>query len=202
MIDGSTPRLNEEPPLPFKPRLTGGGSEKGKPQGHWPYFLLAAGCGFCVAWNNHNQNRDRRAITPEKLMAKLEMVFPGIETELFGIIGPRSAPYAELLKNRFYKKEAYSGTSDRRGDPTHDPLTRPKTANEHFHKEVPADHAIWELYRMCETGVRLTQVKDWKERWLNGEWSVETYNSRTGETKLRDRQNWYRARGHERPKRS
>jgi hypothetical protein len=147
----------------FKPSGGKGGSEKGKPQGSWPWVYKVIGHavierakGSSEAWLV-----DRRfKISRREFELAMLNLLPGFDSHIRALMPYRDTHWSKLLRNRVYKMY-YNGTSAR--GKNHDPMTRATPSPEHWRNHIPLGDKLHELHELIVTG-RIQEIKkidDW-----------------------------------------
>jgi len=146
----------------FKPRGTGGGSEKGKPQWLWPILIIVVGEAILIRAHGSHEAfvADRRSpMSVKDWAAEVERYLPGV-WEWIQATSPSVTYKPSLLWNRVYKGGKYSGTSDR--GPRHDPRTRANPSGERWTMRTPADHPFHKIHQAIINGTQLPIV-NWRD---------------------------------------
>lgn len=153
-------RLQEHGAKHFKsnPNIPGG-SEKGKPQGEWPwrmkiiaYYIVVSDKGSEEAWYE-----DRTQMPIAEFKKRMDYTAPGWEEWHKIHRGYRKTPRVKLLYNRPYKM-VYSGTSDRGFG--HNPETRANQSKEHWKRHFDRKDPEWQMFEDLMSG-KIKRVKIW-----------------------------------------
>lgn len=143
--------------LPFKPRNSGGGSEKGKPQAYWPVWMKVAADAIHVSYKGGMDRavECRRFMPMKDWKLALDTLIPGWRDHAALVQGPRSTDYAKLLKNRvqvmYWERGAPSSL-------------RAAISDEHWHHYVPSGHPLRALHGDIWRG-RIRVITDWRTTW-------------------------------------
>jgi hypothetical protein len=149
-------------PRRFKNNTGGGGSKKGKPQSLWPLIYIVVASALEDQWKGSWEGRvvDRNSMPFKEWEHRMAQALPGCWEIAPTVMPGRKTDLAKLLKNRPYKRDIYSGTSDR--GKNHDPRTRAAVPKESWRRRITPSDPLMKIYEDLRTG-RIIVVENWQE---------------------------------------